>query len=149
MRFKVFILSTLISLTVYSQYASHPIYGGKPEWKRFLLDHLVYPPQDLKNKAQGTVVISFEINKEGKGLNFKVTQSVTNDIDKEAMRLLSLIERFSPNPEAILENDKQTLEINFSVSKYKKWVKERGFEKQLFTDIPADTSLAVKRVRCS
>jgi TonB family protein len=143
MRFKIFILSIFISAIGYSQYAHYSIYGGKQEWKRFMQDHLVYPQQDLKDKTEGIVVISFEINRDGKGLNFKVTQSVTKDIDKEAMRLLSLIEKFSPNPEAVLENDKQSLEINFSVSKYKKWVKERGFEKRLFTDIPADTSLAV------
>jgi TonB family protein len=119
------------------------VYGGKTEWKRFIHDHLIYPEVELKEKTEGTVLIAFVVTKEGKSVNAKIVESVTPDIDKEAMRLLSLIEWFPSGKDGIEVDVNHSVEINFSVSKYKKWVKERGFEKRLFTDIPADTSLAV------
>ena len=140
MRLKILFVVLFTSFMVFGQ---HAVYGGKTEWKRFLHDHLIYPVQDLKEKTEGTVHITFEVTKEGKGMNAKIVESVTKDIDKEALRLLSLIEWFPPNPEVVIGNAKQSVEINFSVSKYKKWVKERGYDKALFTDISGDTSLAV------
>lgn len=153
MRTRIFIFALFIFLLGRAQYVNHmykfnldnfpSVYGGKTEWKRFLRDNMVYPPADLKEKAEGTVLIAFVVTKEGKTLNPKIVESVTNDIDQEAMRLLSLIEWFPSTQNGIGVNVNHSVEINFSVSRYKKWVKERGFEKRLFTDLPADTTLAV------
>ena len=40
-------------------------------------------------------------------------------------------------------NVNNRLEINFSISKYKKQVKERGFDSPPFTEFPIDTSLII------
>jgi TonB family protein len=119
------------------------IYGGKEEMKRFLHDHLVYPATDLKNKKEGTVKFNFVVTKEGKTENIKVTKSVSPAIDKEAIRLLKLIDWIPSRKEGILVNVDYTLDIPFSLSKYKKHIKERGFDTPLYTDIPVDTSLNI------
>jgi TonB family protein len=119
------------------------VYGGKTEWKRFLHDHLVYPPEELAKKTEGTVEIFFIVTKEGKGAKAKIIKSVSPAIDYEALRLLSMLEWVSAHQGDNAVNIEHSVEINFSVSKYKKWVKERGYEKTLFTDIPLDTTFAV------
>ena len=111
--------------------------------KRFLHDNLIYPAADFKNKKEGVVLLAFIVNKEGKSVDIKVSKSVTPAIDKEAIRLLRLIEWTPSQKEGNAVNVNFYLEVNFSVSKYKKIVKERGFDAPLYTDIPTDTSLNV------
>ena len=119
------------------------VYGGKEEWKRFLHDHLIYPAAELATKTEGTVEIFFVVTKEGKGALAKVTKSVSPAIDLEAMRLLSLLEWMPSQKGDEAVSVEHSIEIKFNVSKYKKWVKERGYEKGAFTDLPLDSSFAV------
>lgn len=119
------------------------IYGRKEEMKRFFHDHLIYPAEDLKSKKEGTVKLSFVVTKEGKTENIKVAQSVSAGIDKEAIRLTSLIDWIPSRKEGALVNVDYSLDIPFSISKYKKSVKERGFDTPLYTDLPVDTSLNI------
>jgi TonB family protein len=117
--------------------------GGKEEMKRFLHDHLVYPAEDLKNKKEGAVLLNFVVTKEGKSINIQVVKSITPAIDKEAIRLLKLIEWIPAQKEGNVVNVNYNSEINFSLSKYKKQVKERGFDTPSYIDLPTDTSLLV------
>jgi TonB family protein len=119
------------------------IYGGKEEMKRFLHDHLVYPAEDIKSKKEGTVILYFIVTKEGKTENIKVSKSVSTDIDKEAIRLVKLLDWIPSRKEGVLVNVDYNLDITFSVSKYKKYVKERGFDTPLYKDIHTDTSLNI------
>jgi TonB family protein len=119
------------------------VYGGKPEWKRFLHDHLRYPKQDLADKYEGTVKIYFVVTKEGKPARAKVIESVSTNIDNEALRLLSLLEWIPTRQNDSVVNAEHSVEINFSISKYKKAVKERGYETAAFEDLPMDTTFTV------
>ncbi len=119
------------------------VYGGKEEIKRFLHDHLVYPPTDLKNKTEGTVELYFVVTKEGRSTNIRVIKPVSPAIDKEAIRLISLLEWIPSQKAGADVNVNYNTQILFSPSKYKKQVKERGFDTPLYTDIPSDTSLNV------
>jgi len=119
------------------------IFGGKEEMKRFLHDHLVYPPQDLKDKKEGSVLLNFVVTKEGKSVHMQVMKSVSPAIDSEAVRLIRLIEWIPSQKEGAAVNVNFNQEIIFSISKYKKQVKERGFDAPPYTDIPTDTSLNV------
>jgi protein TonB len=117
--------------------------GGNQEIKRFLHDHLIYPAQDLKVKKEGTVKINFIVTKEGKSEQIKVSQSVEEAMDKEAIRLLKLIEWKPSYKGGKPVNVDFYLDVPFSVSKYKKAVKERGFDTIIFKELPIDTSLSV------
>ena len=116
------------------------VYGGKVELKRFLHDHLVYPADDIKNKKEGTIQLNFVVTKEGKTINVTVFKSLTPTTDKEAIRLLSLLDWVPSRKEGVPANVNFNLEIPFSISKYKKQVKERGFDTPPYTDIPTDSS---------
>jgi TonB family protein len=120
------------------------IYGGKDEMQRFINDHLVYPANDLKNKKQGKVTLYLVVSIEGKLLLGHIVKSPSYDMSKEAMRLLCLITDWLPacKNELIYEAGR-SLDINFSISGYKKLVKERGFDRFLYSDLPTDTSLAI------
>ncbi len=117
------------------------VYGGKTELKRFLNDHLVYPTDDLKNKKEGPVLLTFIVTKDGKTTNIVVAKSITEAINKEAIRLVKLIDWIPSHKEGNAVDVKFSLEIPFSISKYKKAIKERGFDKPLYIDLPTDTSL--------
>lgn len=119
------------------------VYGGRSEWKRFMRDHLVYPADELTKKTGGSVKIYFVVTDKGKSTKAKITESVNPAIDKEALRLFNMLEWIPSTQADKAINAEYSVEINFNPSKYKKWVKERGFEKGAYTDMPMDTSYAV------
>jgi TonB family protein len=119
------------------------VYGGREEWKRFLRDHMVYPPADLKAKKEGAVKIYFVVTSEGRAVNAKVTQGVSEEVDREALRLLRLLEWMPSYQDEKAVNVAHSVEIEFSPSRYRKWVKQRGYAIAAFTDLPPDTGFAV------
>jgi hypothetical protein len=159
MRIKLFSLLFLFHFIGFTQLVPHAyksavdnfpdVYGGKSEWKRFLHDHLVYPAEELKKKIEGTVEIFFIATKEGKAAKAKVTQSVSPAIDYEALRLLSLLDWYPATQWSVAKqmfdpvNMEWSVKINFSLSKYNKWVKERGYKAAAFTDLPSDSTFIV------
>ena len=118
-------------------------YGGRAEWKRFFHDHMVYPGADLAEKAEGTVKIAFRINRFGRAFDTKVVESVTTTVDQEALRLLSLLEWDLPAATDTLVTTVYTINIQFPLSRYKKWVKERGYVTTPYTELPVDSSLVI------
>jgi TonB family protein len=117
------------------------IYGGYQEMKRFLHDNLIYPSNDFAEKKQGTVTLNFVITKEGRSAFISVVKSVSPAIDKEAIRLLKLLDWIPAFKKEKPIDVYYELKINFSIAKYKKQVKQRGFDTPLYTDLPTDTSL--------
>jgi len=118
-------------------------FGGKEDLKRFLHNHLIYPAEDVKNKKEGVVTLNFVVTKEGSATNIQVAKPVTPNIDKEAVYLLKLIEWIPAKKEGSAINVNFTLDIPFSISKYKKAVKERGFDTPLYVDLSTDSSFSV------
>ena len=119
------------------------VYGGREEWKRFLRHHMIYPRAELKQKQGGTVKIYFVVTKDGRAARAKVTKHVSPAIDREALRLLSLLEWMPAHQRDSAVNAEHSVEITFSPAKYRKWVKERGYAVAAFTDLPPDTSFTV------
>ncbi len=153
MKLKALLFIILFGTSCFAQMVPHAfsynvdnfpdVYGGKTEWKRFLHDHLVYPSEEFAKKTEGVVQIYFVVTKEGKGVQAKIVKSVSPAIDHEALRLLSMLEWVPSQQGEDAVNIEHSVEINFSVSKYKKWVKERGYEKSAYTDLPLDTTFAI------
>lgn len=104
-------------------------YGGKVELKRFLQQEMNYPEKALKNKTQGTVVLQFVVDKSGKTSQLKVKESVSEELDAEAIRLYNML-LFKPSHYI---GDKvstySTLKIKFSTKLYKHYCKKRGYDK--------------------
>lgn len=54
-----------------------------------------YPQQALEHKIEGTVEVSFTVNKRGEVLNARVTKGLGYGIDEEAVRVMKLA-KFKP-----------------------------------------------------
>ncbi len=153
MKNKLVIFLLFIASVSFAQFVPHAysynvdnfpdVFGGKSELKRFLRDHMVYPPEELAKKREGVVQIFFIVTKEGKGISPKIGKSISPAIDKEALRLFSMLEWLPSSQNGTAVDVDHSIEINFSISKYKKWVKERGYEKAMFADFPLDSSFAI------
>ncbi len=120
-------------------------YGGKRLLKDFIEEEMVYPESDLNKGIEGTVELSFLVDKDGSVSRIKVEKSVSDQIDKEAIRLLKMI-LWHPatdlgKPVAYRHN----MEFQFKIRKYEKRVKQRGYDKYRYPFEPVDTSARVYR----
>ena len=78
------------------QPASFP--GGQEALLAFLDQNVVYPA-DYEDCAQGRVVVSFTIDIDGSIADPKVTRSLDPPLDKEALRVVSLMPKWIPAKE--------------------------------------------------
>lgn len=65
--------------------------GGISEMQKFLKTNVVYPKYSIKKNEQGTVVIEFVVLKDGSLSKIKVVNSVSPLLDKEALRVVNLM----------------------------------------------------------
>ena len=49
-----------------------------------------------QNKVQGRVIVQFVVNKDGSIGEVKVVRSVDKDLDKEAVRVIKTLPKFTP-----------------------------------------------------
>jgi TonB family protein len=63
---------------------------------QFVSEQLKYPQAALEAKTEGTVVIRFEIDAEGKVLNPKIVRDLENGCGQEALRVVKNLPNFSP-----------------------------------------------------
>jgi periplasmic protein TonB len=118
--------------------------GGSEEFKRFLFYHMIYPPELMIKKIEGTVVIQYHCDKEGMITSFKLVDRVAPAIDSEAVRLFNLM---LWNPSVVTKETvsttvdcDNTISFPFYVSKYGKWNKKRDKANPNLDKLPLDTS---------
>ncbi len=70
--------------------------GGEKKFKAFINAELQYPELCKINKIEGTVKVSFEIDIDGTVQNVKVIESLHPDLDREAIRVVSLSPKWKP-----------------------------------------------------
>ena len=70
--------------------------GGMAKFYTFIGENIKYPEEAVKNKVQGNVLMSFYVEKDGTLSNIKVDRKVGYGTDEEAIRVLSLSEKWSP-----------------------------------------------------
>lgn len=70
---------------------------------RFINDNLKYPPEALKNRIEGKVIVQFVVTKTGKVEKVKVARAVNKELDQEAVRLIKTLPDFSPGRNAMGE----------------------------------------------
>jgi len=73
---------------------SYPL--GEDSLNAFIKKNLQYPKEAKKNKTQGVVTLSFNVDSVGKVRDIKVFKSLGNGCDQEAIRILKLIPRWIP-----------------------------------------------------
>lgn len=77
--------------------------GGIKGWGKYLNENMVYPDRAQKLEKQGTVIIQFIVDTEGKVTDPEIIQSVEFSIDDEALRMLYK----SPKWKAAFQNGKK------------------------------------------
>lgn len=70
--------------------------GGDGAMLRYVAMNLRYPPEAMERHEQGMVVLQFVVTSEGNVGEVKVLQSVSQELDKEAIRVIKSLPKFVP-----------------------------------------------------
>ena len=70
--------------------------GGEAALKKYIYNHIKYPANAAKNNIQGRVIVQFVVNKNGSIGEVKVVRSVDKELDKEAVRVVKSLPKFTP-----------------------------------------------------
>lgn len=70
--------------------------GGMNNLINWLGKNIKYPPRPMQAGIQGKVVVKFHISKTGAISNPVILQSVDVDLDKEALRIMSIMPDWEP-----------------------------------------------------
>ena len=100
---------------VYENVDQMPEYpGGQDSLISFISKNVEYPAEAQENKAQGKVFVNFVVDESGNVTNARVIRSVDPDLDKEALRVINLMENWIPGKEnGKVVKVKCVLPINF------------------------------------
>lgn len=63
---------------------------------KFIYSKLKYPKKEKEDKIEGTVTITFIVERDGSLSNANVTKSVASGLDDEAIRLIKNLPHFTP-----------------------------------------------------
>lgn len=70
--------------------------GGEKAMNKFLLKNLSYPQEAMERADQGTVYVEFIIEKDGSLTHIQIRRGVSQELDKEAKRLIQLMPLWIP-----------------------------------------------------
>lgn len=70
--------------------------GGETELLRYMARNVKYPAESIKNKEEGSLSLSFIINKDGSLSDIKVVKSLTPLLDAEAVRVVKNMPKWTP-----------------------------------------------------
>jgi protein TonB len=70
--------------------------GGTQKLKELIEENLRYPKELEESCVQGRVIVRFIVERNGKLSNVKVVKSVNPALDKEALRIVSLMPNWIP-----------------------------------------------------
>lgn len=94
--------------------------GGEKALWNYFAENVQYPKSAQENKVQGKVFVSFVIAKDGSVQNAKVVRSVNPAIDKEALRVINSMPKWTPGAQRGTKVNVQfTMPINFELGEEK------------------------------
>ena len=100
--------------TIYDVVEQQPMFPGNV--RAWLGSHLKYPVVAEENGIQGTVVITFVVEKNGSISNVNVVRSVDPSLDREAVRVVKSMPRWTPGTQkGVPVRVKYTLPISFKL----------------------------------
>ena len=91
--------------------------GGMTALMQYLTKNIKYPSECRESNIQGRVLIQFIVNKDGSIVEPEVVKSVNPYLDKEALRVISTMPKWSPGeqrgkPVCV----KYTVPVNFKLN---------------------------------
>ena len=98
---------------------TQPIFLGG-DYQKILAENVKYPAFERENNISGRVIVQFEVDTSGNIRDIKVIKGVSKNIDQEAKRVVSLLDKWEPGT---LNNQKVrmrlTIPINFNLEQRK------------------------------
>lgn len=91
--------------------------GGSAEFRKFVKENLVYPEDALKNKVEGIVFLTYEVNDNGDVFNIKIEKGIGYGCDEEAIRLIGLLRFKKVKNRGLRVKSSKKARINFSIAK--------------------------------
>jgi TonB family protein len=101
--------------------------GGKAELKRIFEQELVYPAVALEKKIGGKVNIAFVVKADSTSSDVRISESVSPEIDAEALRIFRLIQWVPSIKEGKRVSVQWAVSFEFDPAKYAKICKKRGY----------------------
>jgi len=89
--------------------------GGKKSLDEFVKQHLRYPEEAIKNRVEGSVTVSFDIDVFGDVKEAKVKHGIGYGCDEEAVRLIRLLKFEKKRYKGLHVVFHRTLTINFKL----------------------------------
>lgn len=81
----------------YKKYRTNPAYkNGFESLKKHIIKYYRIPESAKKNKIDGRTVVSFNIMKDGSISNIRMLRSLSDDYDKEAIRIIKSMDKWTP-----------------------------------------------------
>lgn len=114
-----FFLIIFLQLAATCAVAQPEFKGGTRNLYSFIANNLIYPEYSRQNCLQGTVQISFKVDKQGRVYQSEVQSGYGTDLDVEALRLVRLTSKRWVVPAGHDTTTALVLPINFSLKEYK------------------------------
>jgi protein TonB len=96
---------------IYMEVDEMPVYpGGIEGLKNFLMENVTYPENAKKNKITGKVFVTFVVDEMGDVANAKIVRAVDPDLDKEALRVVNAMEKWTPG-----KQDGKAVKVQFTI----------------------------------
>ncbi len=70
--------------------------GGMPALMEYFVKNIKYPEAAMKKGTQGRVTVQFVVEKDGSIANAKVLRGIDPELDKEAVRVISMMPKWKP-----------------------------------------------------
>ena len=104
--------------SINSKGVTMPVFrGGENSLKSYIAENLHYPESAIKDKVEGIVFVSFEVDPEGKTTSIGILNGIRTDLDEAAIMLVRDMPNWTPGyyqGEAV--RVKYSLPIQFSLS---------------------------------
>lgn len=92
--------------------------GGAEALNDFIASRMIYPTFSKDNCLQGTIYVSFQLDKDGEVFNSQVQKGMGIDLDEEALRLIRLTSKRWLIPSDYDTNSKIVIPVTFTLKNY-------------------------------
>ncbi|MFU8844592.1 MAG: energy transducer TonB [Bacteroidales bacterium] len=142
---KIIFIILLIQVNFSSaQEFTRPVcYGGQRLFREFIQQEMIYPEEALLTKKEGTVELSFFVKPDGSTEGIEVTQSVSPEIDAEAVRLFRHILWHPAKEMGKPVGYMHSIQIRFKKKTYLRHQKNRNDQFSKFPHEPVDESFTI------
>ena len=106
--------------------------GGMPALMEYFVKNIKYPEAAMKKGTQGRVTVQFVVEKDGSIANAKVLRGIDPELDKEAVRVISMMPKWKPGMQkGQAVNVKYTVPVMFRLTEDNTPVKYAPIESKI------------------